>query len=99
MRFQLILSGGAGITLGTIGALAHALAPTGGVAPLADQVEYRPISRGEEPGGLPNYDDVLLTLLSDGDLRDQALDLTMTVLAAELRDVFGLAAVGSYVIT
>ena len=89
---QLILSGGAGITMGTIGALARALAPAG-VAPLAGQVEYRwPISRGEEPSGLPDDDDVLLTLLGGGDLRDQARDLAMTVPAAELRDAFGLAA-------
>ena len=90
---QLILSGGAGITMGTIGALARALAPAGGVAPLAGQVEYRwPISRREEPGGLPDDDDVLLTLLGGGDLRDQARDLAMTVPATELRDAFGLAA-------
>ena len=50
-----MLSGGAGIDMGTIGALARALAPAGGVAPLAGQVEYRwPISRGEEPAGLPD---------------------------------------------
>jgi hypothetical protein len=90
---QLMLSGGAGITMGTIGALACALAPAGGVAPLAGQVEYRwPISRGEEPSDLPDDDDVLLALLGGGDLRDQARDLAMTVPAAKLRDAFDLAA-------
>jgi hypothetical protein len=88
-----MLSGGAGITMGTIGALARTLAPAGGVAPLAGQVEYRwPISRGEEPADLPDDDDVLLALLGGGDLRDQARDLAMTVPAAELRDTFALAA-------
>jgi hypothetical protein len=90
---QVMLSGGAGITMGTIGALARTLAPAGGVAPLAGQVEYRwPVSRGEEPSGLPDDDDVLLVLLGGGDLRDQARDLAMTVPAAELRDAFVLAA-------
>jgi hypothetical protein len=89
---QLILSGGAGITMGTIGALARALAPAGGVAPLAGQVEYRWPIRGEEPSGLPDDDDVLLALLGGGDLRDQARDLAMTVPTTELRDAFGLAA-------
>jgi hypothetical protein len=90
---QLMLSGGAGITMGTIGALLRALAPAGGVAPLAGQVEYRwPISRSEEPRGLPDDDDVLLAMLGGGDLRDQVRGLAMTVPRAELRDAFGLAA-------
>jgi hypothetical protein len=89
---QLMLSGGAGINMGIIGALARALAPAGGVAPLAGQVEYGwPISHGEEVGGIPD-DEVLLALLGGGDLRDQARDLAMTVSAAELRDAFRLAA-------
>ena len=51
---QVTLSGGQGIDMGTIGALARTLAPAGGVAPLAGQVEYRwPISRGEEPPACP----------------------------------------------
>ena len=87
-----MLSGGAGINMGTIGALARALAPAGGVAPLAGQVEYGwPISHGEEPGGIPD-DEVLLALLGAGDLRDQVRDLAMTTPAAELRDAFRLAA-------
>jgi len=89
---QLMLSGGAGITMGTIGALARALAPAAGVAPLAGQVEYGwPISHGQEPDGIPD-DEVLQALLGGGDLRDQARDLAMTVPTAELRDAFGLAA-------
>jgi hypothetical protein len=51
---QVVLNGGQGINVGTIGAIVRALAPAGGIAPLAGQVEYRwPISRGEEPSGLP----------------------------------------------
>jgi hypothetical protein len=89
---QLMRSGGEGIDMGTIGALARTMAPSHGVAPLAGQVEYRwPISRGEEPGGVPE-DENLLALLGGGDLRDQARDLAMTVPAAELRDAFQLAA-------
>lgn len=38
---RVMISGGAGIEMGTIGALARAMAPTGGIAPLAGQVEYR----------------------------------------------------------
>jgi len=89
---QLVLSGGEGIEMGTIGALARTMAPAGGVAPLAGQVEYRwPISPGEEPGGVPE-DEGLLALPGGRDLRDQAQDLAMTVPAAELRDAFQLAA-------
>ncbi len=89
---QVMLSGGQDIDMGTIGALARTLAPAGGVAPLAGQVEYRwPISRGEEPVGLPGDDD-LLALLGGGDLRDQARDLAMTTSAAELLGAFRLAA-------
>jgi len=89
---QLMRSGGEGIDMGTIGALARTMAPANGVAPLAGQVEYRwPISRGEEPVGGPEDED-LLALLDGGDLRDRARDLAMTVPAAELRDAFQLAA-------
>jgi hypothetical protein len=90
---QLVLSGGAGIDMGTIGALARTLAPAGGVAPLAGQIEYRwPISRGEEPSGLPDDDDLLGGLFGGGDLRNQVGDLAMSASAAELRDAFRLAA-------
>jgi hypothetical protein len=90
---QLMLSGGRGIDMGTIGALARTLAPVGGVAPLAGQIEYRwPISRGEEPSGLPDDGNLLDTLLVGGDWRDQARDLAMTTPTAELRDAFRLAA-------
>jgi hypothetical protein len=89
---QLMLSGGAGINMGTIGALARTMAPAGGVAPLAGQVEYRwPISPREERYAAPDDDD-LLALLSSGDLRDQARDLAMTTPLGELRDAFQLAA-------
>ena len=89
---QVMLSGGQGIDMGTIGALARTLAAAGGVAPLARQVEYRwPISRSEEPGSLPGDDD-LPALLGGGDLRDQARDFAMTMPAAELLDAFRLAA-------
>jgi hypothetical protein len=90
---QLMLSGGQGIDMGTIGALARTLAPVGGVAPLAGQIEYRwPISRGEEPSGLPDDETLLGGLLGGGDWRDQARDLAMTTPTAELRDAFTLAA-------
>jgi hypothetical protein len=86
-----MLSGGAGIDMGTIGALARAMAPAGGVAPLAGQVEYRwPISPDDERDAAPDDDD-LLALLGSGDLRDQARDLAMTTPPAELRDAFQLA--------
>jgi hypothetical protein len=89
---RVILSGGAGIDMGTIGALARSMAPAGGVAPLAGQVEYRwPISPREECDAAPDDDD-LLALLGGGDLRDQARDLAMTTPPAELRDAFQLAA-------
>lgn len=88
-----MLSGGQGIDMGTIGALARTLAPVGGVAPLAGQIEYRwPISRGEEPSGLPDDETLLGGLLGGGDWRDQARDLAMTTPTAELRDAFTLAA-------
>jgi hypothetical protein len=89
---RMMLSGGAGIDMGTIGALARAMAPAGGVAPLAGQVEYRwPLSPGEERDAAPDDED-LVTLLGDGDLRDQARNLAMTTPAAELRDAFQVAA-------
>jgi hypothetical protein len=87
-----MLSGGAGIDMGTIGALARTMAPAGGVAPLAGQVEYRwPISPREERDAAPDDSD-LLALLGSGDLRDQARDIAMTAPLAELRDAFRLAA-------
>jgi hypothetical protein len=87
------LTGGKGLDIGTIGSLTRALLPTGAAAPLAGQIEYRwPISRGAEPSGLPDDDDVLGTLLGDGDLRDQARDLAMNTPVAELQDAFRLAA-------
>jgi hypothetical protein len=90
---QLVLSGGEGIDMGTIGALTRTLAPIGGVAPLAGQIEYRwPISRDDEPSGLPDDDELLHSLLNGGDLRDQARDLAMTTPAAEMLDAFDLAA-------
>ncbi len=86
---RVMLSGGDGIDMGTIGALLRTMAPVDGTAPLAGQVEYRwPISRGEEPGDLEDED--LLALLAGGDLRDQARDLAMTASATELRDAFQL---------
>lgn len=89
---QLVLSGGEGIDMGTIGAFARTLSPAGGVAPLAGQIEYRwPMSRGEEPNGLPDDDDVLGSLLGGGDLRDQIRGLAMSTPAAELREAFRLA--------
>jgi hypothetical protein len=91
---QMVLTGGKGINMGIIGAVVRALAPAGGIAPLAGQIEYRwPISRGEEPSGLPDDDEVLATLLDGGgDLRGQARDLAMATPAAELLDAFRLAA-------
>jgi hypothetical protein len=91
---QVVLTGGKGINMGTIGAIVRTLAPAGGIAPLAGQVEYRwPISRGEGPSGLPDDDEVLATLLGGGgDLRGQARDLAMATPAAELLDAFRLAA-------
>lgn len=91
---QVVLTGGKGISMGTIGAIVCALAPAGGIAPLAGQVEYRwPISRGEESSGLPADDEVPATLLDGGgDLRGQARDLAVATPAAELLDAFRLAA-------
>jgi len=89
---QVMLSGGAGIDMGTIGALARAMAPADGVAPLAGQVEYRwPLSPGGERDAAPDDED-LVALLGDGDLRHQARNLAMTTPAAELRDAFQVAA-------
>lgn len=89
---QLMRAGGAGIDMGTIGSLIRTLAPAGGVAPLAGQVEYRwPISPGEERDDAPDEED-LLALLGSGDLRDKARELAMTTPVGELWDAFQLAA-------
>lgn len=91
---HLMLSGGKGIDMGTIGAVARALAPANGVAPLAGQIEYGwSISRGEELSGLPDEENVLSGLFGADDLRYQARDLAMTTPAADLLDAFHLAAV------
>ena len=75
---QVMLSGGAGLDMGTIGSIARAMAPAGGVAPIAGQIEYRwPISPAEERDSAPDDED-LLALLGTGDLRDQARKLAMT---------------------
>jgi hypothetical protein len=83
---QVMLSGGAGLDMGTIGSLARTMAPADGVSPIAGQIEYRwPDSPGEERDNAPDDDD-LLALLGTGDLRDHARNLAMTAPAAELRD-------------
>jgi hypothetical protein len=89
---QLMRAGSEGINMATVGALARTMAPAGGAAPIAGQVEYRwPISRGKEPGGLPDDDDIL-AVLGPGDLRDQLSGLAMAAPAPELREAFQLAA-------
>jgi hypothetical protein len=89
---QVMLSGGAGLDMGTIGSLARTMAPAGGVAPIAGQIEYRwPISPAEERDNAPDDED-LLALLGTGDLRDHARTLAMTTPAAELRDAYQAAA-------
>ena len=89
---QVMLSGGAGLDMGTIGSLARAFAPAGGIAPIAGQVGYRwPISPAEERDNAPDDED-LLALLGSGDLRDHARTLVMTTPAAELRDAYQAAA-------
>jgi hypothetical protein len=88
---QVMLSGAAGIDMGTIGSLARAMAPAGGVAPIAGQIEYRwPISPREERDNAPDGED-LLSILGTGDLRDQARTLAMTTPPAELRDAYQAA--------
>ena len=87
-----MLSGGADLDMGTIGSLARTMAPAGGVAPIAGQIEYRwPISPDEERDTAPDDED-LLAVLGTGDLRDQARNLAMTTPAAELRDAYQVAA-------
>ena len=82
---QVMLSGGAGLDMGTVGSFARAMAPAGGVAPIAGQIEYRwPVSPAEERASAPDDED-LLALLSIGDLRDHARNLVMAA-AAELLD-------------
>ena len=89
---QVMLSGGAGLDMGTIGSIARLMAPVGGIAPIAGQIEYRwPASPREERGNAPDDED-LLSLLGAGDLRDQARNLAMTTSAAELRDAYQTAA-------
>jgi hypothetical protein len=88
---QLMRGGSEVLDMATVGALARTMAPVGGAAPIAGQVEYRwPIGRGNEPAGLPDDED-LLTLLGAGDLRDKLRGLAMTTPAAELREAFQLA--------
>jgi len=89
---QIILTGGAGIDMGSIGALARVFGPVGGAAPLAGQIEYRwPISGGTEPDGLPGDDDVL-SFLEQRDLRQQLAEIAASAPLAELRDGFTVAA-------
>ena len=79
---QVMLSGGAGLDMGTVGSFARAMAPAGGVAPIAGQIEYRwPVSPAEERASAPDDED-LLALLSIGDLRDHARNLVMAAAAA-----------------
>jgi hypothetical protein len=87
-----MLSGGAGLDMGTVGSLARAMAPVGGIAPIAGQVEYRwPISPADERDNAPDDEDIL-ALLGTSDLRDNARNLAMTTPAAELRDAYQVTA-------
>jgi hypothetical protein len=89
---QVVLTGGAGIDMGTIGALARIAAPADGAAPLAGQIEYRwPISVGSEPAGLPGDEDVL-SLIEHRDLRQQLAELAASAPLTELADGFTVAA-------
>ena len=55
-----MLSGGVGLDMATIGSFARAMAPAGGAAPLAGQIEYRwPASPAIERDNAPD-DEVLL---------------------------------------
>jgi hypothetical protein len=68
------------------------MAPAGGVAPIAGQIEYPwAISPREERDNAPDDED-LLALLGTGDLRDQARALAMTTPVTELRDAYQAAA-------
>jgi|SRR5450756_1954096 len=85
---QVMLSGGAGLDMGTIGSLARMMAPVGGIAPIAGQIEYRwPISPREERDNAPDDEDIL-ALFGTVDLRDQARALAMVTPAADLRDAY-----------
>jgi hypothetical protein len=87
---QMMRSGGEGVDMATIGAFARAMAPAGGAAPLAGQVEFRwPDSDDRD---VPDDDEVLGQLLGNRDLREQTRDVAMTAPVAELREAFQLAA-------
>ncbi len=89
---QAMLTGGAGTDMASIGSFARSLAPAGGAAPLAGQIEYRwPVSRGREPPGLPDDEDII-SQLHNHDLRQQMTGLAARTPLAELRDAFTLAA-------
>lgn len=86
-----MLTGGAGLDMASIGSFARLMAPAGGAAPLAGQIEYRwPVSRGKEPPGLPSDEDVV-SLLANQDLREQMTALAAATPLDELRDAFTLA--------
>jgi hypothetical protein len=89
---QAMLTGGAGTGMASIGSFARSLAPAGGAAALAGQIEYRwPVSRGREPPGLPDDEDII-SQLHNHDLRQQMTGLAARTPLAELRDAFTLAA-------
>jgi hypothetical protein len=89
---QMTLAGGRGIDTGIIGGLARMLAPAGGVAPLAGQLEYGwPLNREHEQVDVPRDEEILAALVGSGDLRDRARNLAMTTPIEELRESFRLA--------
>src|SRR5260370_18635897 len=57
---QAMLTGGAGTDMASIGSFARSLAPAGGAAPLAGQIQYPwPVRRGREPPRPPADQDTI----------------------------------------
>lgn len=87
---QMLLAGGSGIDLSTMGSLARAMHPAGAAAPLAGQMEYGSSSDGDN-GDLFNKDGGL-AFLPTGDMRDYLRDLAASTPLDELLAAWRMAA-------
>jgi hypothetical protein len=90
---RVVLTGGAGIDMATVGSFVRMMAPAGVAVPLAaGQAEYRwPVCRGKDPEGLPGDGDIL-SVLDGRDLRHQMTGLAASTPLPELRDNFAVTA-------
>ena len=87
---EVLMTGGGGVDLGTLGGIARAMGPAGAAAPVAGLLEYGWPGNEEEADSLLNEDSGL-NFLPSRDLREQLRDLADCTPIRELADAWRMA--------